>query len=59
MGSAAGCKAIGEFKRKYGIDRVFSSIREDFAEALVEDFFGQITFVIVEQEGNATRPNRT
>jgi hypothetical protein len=59
MGSAAGYEATGEFKRKYGIDRVFSSIREDFDEALVEDFFGQITFVIGEHEGNATRPNRT
>jgi prevent-host-death family protein len=31
-------QAIGEFKRKYGIDEVFGSVAEDFDEPLAEDF---------------------
>jgi len=31
-------EAIGEFKRKYAIDEIFSSVAEDFDEPLAEDF---------------------
>jgi antitoxin (DNA-binding transcriptional repressor) of toxin-antitoxin stability system len=31
-------EAIGEFKRKYAIDEIFSFVAEDFDEPLPEDF---------------------
>jgi prevent-host-death family protein len=31
-------EAIEEFKRKYAIDEIFSSVAEDFDEPLAEDF---------------------